>query len=188
MRKVAHPELRRQPLKPQAAQQRRGMHREGGAVDMPARLRQRTDHDVLGHCEIGKDRQLLRQHADAQRQRVGGGPDVARGVLDHDRAAVAGIVPGQDLHQRRLAGAIGAEQGYHLAGVELNPTSASTARRRTTCRCLSCRGRGGLSSHPNSPGRDPRSPSGNPACAARTGTTRTHPEETCTRSRPYPRI
>ena len=40
-------------------------------------------------------------------------------AVDGDRTGVPGIVAGQDFHQRRLAGAIGAKQGDDLAGVEM---------------------------------------------------------------------
>ena len=49
----------------------------------------------------------------------------ARGIGEHDlgaveahRAGVAGVDAGQDLHQRRLAGAVRAEERHHLAGLD----------------------------------------------------------------------
>ena len=120
MREIAHPGLGRQPLEAHALEQGSGaaFQRAGGRRAGRA-LGQRGDHDVFGDRQVGKDRQFLRQHADAERERVGRGPDLMRAAVDRDRAGIAGIVAGQDLHQRRLAGAIGAEQGDDLAGVEM---------------------------------------------------------------------
>ena len=41
-------------------------------------------------------------------------------AVDEDLAGVALVGAGQDLDQRRLAGAVVAEQAHHLAGIEID--------------------------------------------------------------------
>ena len=62
---------------------------------------------------------MLVDHADAERRRrlrVGDPPHLA---VDLDLAAVGRDEPDQDLHQRRLAGAVLAEDAVDLAAVEV---------------------------------------------------------------------
>ena len=62
---------------------------------------------------------MLVDHRDAQRVRLG---DTAHGhdaAADADLAGVARRDPGEDLHQRRLAGPVFPEQGVDLASPNL---------------------------------------------------------------------
>ena len=62
-------------------------------------------------------------------------------AVDADRAGVARVDAGQDLHQRRLAGAVRAEERHHLARPRRRDRRRSARqRRRTTCRCRASRG------------------------------------------------
>ena len=75
-----------------------------------------AEHDVLGHGERLDEPEVLMHHADP---RVDG---IARRVESHrlsvelDLALVRAIETGQDVRQRRLAGAVLAEERVHLAG------------------------------------------------------------------------
>src|SRR5258707_3324113 len=64
--------------------------------------------------EIG----LLVEHADAARQRVARAADLGERAADPDCAVVLAVRAAQDLHQRRLPGAVLAEEHVHLAAIE----------------------------------------------------------------------
>ncbi len=75
-----------------------------------------AEHHVLGDRQSGDDGQLLVQGGDAVALgvvRIAERPD---GRADRDRPAVGLHHPGDDLDQRRLTGAVLAEQGMHFAG------------------------------------------------------------------------
>ena len=75
--------------------------------------------DVLGDGQVRRQIEFLVDHADAEAL---GGPcagDIGRRTFDGDHAGVCPVHPGQDLHQRGLAGAVLADQGVHLTRVEL---------------------------------------------------------------------
>jgi hypothetical protein len=74
-----------------------------------------AEGDVLGHREHRYEHEVLVHHPDAGRDGV-----LRRGELDllavqQDLALVGLQQPVQDVHQGRLAGAVLAEQGVHLA-------------------------------------------------------------------------
>ena len=69
--------------------------------------------DVLRHRELIEDGDILRHHADATLETVGGGRH--RLTEDADRALVVGEQLKDAADRRRLARAVGAEQPQHLA-------------------------------------------------------------------------
>ena len=77
-----------------------------------------ADEDVLRHVEIGEEERLLVDCRDAVALRLGGAADRDRLAGQEDLAAVRLVDAGHDLDQRRLAGAVLAEERVHLAGME----------------------------------------------------------------------
>ena len=84
-------------------------------VEEAALGRLAAEDDVLEHREVVGEHEVLVDHADA------GGDGVARRVeahllaVDGDRALVGSLHAVEDVHQRRLAGAVLAHDGVHLA-------------------------------------------------------------------------
>ena len=72
--------------------------------------------DVLGDGERLEQREVLEHHADAQPPRARGIRDDHGRAFPRDRAGVGLHHAVDDLHQRRLAGAVLAEHGVDLAG------------------------------------------------------------------------
>ena len=72
----------------------------------------RLDCDV----EVGDQRRLLVDRDQSGAARLGRRMHRARFAADQDPPGVRPDGPGQDLHQRRLAGAVGAHQGVDFAG------------------------------------------------------------------------
>ena len=90
-----------------------------GEAEAAARLAAQVD--VLGHREMGRQLQLLVDHADAE---VAAGARVGHLdllALDLDGAGVLLVDAGEDLHQRRLAGTVLADQRVDLSGAQLEP-------------------------------------------------------------------
>ncbi len=77
-----------------------------------------AEHHVLGDGEHRHEHEVLVHHADAGRDRVARTADLHRLVVDQDLALVGLEQPVEDVHQRRLAGAVLAEQGMDLAGLD----------------------------------------------------------------------
>ena len=71
---------------------------------------------VVGDVEVGDQRRLLVDRDEAGAAGAGGRAEVAGLAADKDASGVGPDRAGQDLHERRLAGAVGAHQGVHLAG------------------------------------------------------------------------
>ena len=91
------------------------------AERLPHRLG--AEHDVVEAVEVLGEREVLVHHADAGRERragraVGQGVERAAVVGDADDARLRHIVAEEDVHQRRLAGAVLAEKREDLALVE----------------------------------------------------------------------
>ncbi len=102
---------------PQPLQMRLGLARHRPpAHDAGTVGRLVAEEHVLGHAQRRDDRQLLVDHADAGGQRVAGGAEMHRPPVDAHLAVIAGMDAGDDLHQRRLAGAVLADEAMHLAG------------------------------------------------------------------------
>jgi hypothetical protein len=84
-------------------------------VDHPCTRRQLADKDVLGDAQRRRERQLLRNRDDPELESAAGRADRHGVAVDCDRAGIGRKCPVQDLHQRRLAGAIFAGKGVDLA-------------------------------------------------------------------------
>ena len=93
----------------------------------PARRPKFGQEDVLEHREIGREARLLHHHRDAGVERLARRAHVERTAAIADLAAVAPDVAGDHPRQRRLAGAVGAEQRMRRArreDADSRPTSA----------------------------------------------------------------
>src|SRR5690606_21828917 len=77
------------------------------------------EHDVFGHREHRDQHEVLVHHADAGRDAVAWPAEADWLAVDQDLALVGPIEAGEDVHHRRLAGAVLAEQAEHLAGADL---------------------------------------------------------------------
>ncbi len=89
-----------------------------------------AEHDVLGDGESLDQPELLVHHADTGVEGVAGGGEADRLPVELDLAFVGPVETGEDVHQRRLAGAVFAEQGVHLPGgrLEINMVVGEHAR------------------------------------------------------------
>jgi hypothetical protein len=83
-------------------------------VHDPAGGRLVAQHDVLGHRERRDQHEVLVHHADAQPDRVDRAGDLHRLPVQEDLAVVRPREPVDHVHQRRLAGAVLAEEGVDL--------------------------------------------------------------------------
>ena len=77
-----------------------------------------AEGDVLGDGEDGDQHEVLVHHADAGRHRVARTLEGDRLAVDQDLAPVGLVEPVEHVHQRALAGAVLAEQGVDLAGLD----------------------------------------------------------------------
>ena len=84
--------------------------------------------DVLGDREVGEERRLLVDDGDAGVARVGGAVEVDRLAVDQHVAGVGPVDAGQQLHERRLAGAVLADQRVHLAARAARASPSRSAR------------------------------------------------------------
>ena len=78
-----------------------------------------AEHDVLGHREGLDEAKMLVHHADAGVERIARRVEAHRLAVQLDSALVGPVETGEDVRERRLAGAVLAEQGVHLAGGRL---------------------------------------------------------------------
>ena len=78
-----------------------------------------AEHDVLRHGEDRHQHEMLMHHADAGVDGVLGAVEVGRLAVDEDFALVRAVEPGEDVHQRGLAGAVFAEQAENLSGPDI---------------------------------------------------------------------
>ena len=78
-----------------------------------------TEQDVLGDGEDGYEHEVLVHHADAAADRVVGAIDLDRHAVEEDLTLVRHRHPVEDVHQRRLAGSVLAEQRVDLAGADV---------------------------------------------------------------------
>ena len=78
-----------------------------------------AEHDVLGHRERRDEPEVLVHHADARVERVPRRVEVHLLAVQLDLALVGTVEPRQDVRERRLARAVLAEQGVHLADPRL---------------------------------------------------------------------
>ena len=86
----------------------------------PQRVARRVaEEDVLGHGQLGEQQQLLEHGGDAGGLRLLRAAEVDLAPVDADRARVRPVDAGDDLDQRRLAGAVLAQQRMDLAGTDV---------------------------------------------------------------------
>ncbi len=106
--------------------QQPGARRVAAREGLPQRLG--AHQHVVEHAEVVGQREVLVHHADAGGQRR---LRVARRASGRPKtsmlARVGHVVAEQDRHQRRLAGAVLAEQRQHLAGLQRRARSPSLA-------------------------------------------------------------
>ena len=122
-RQPAHHGIQRH-VQPRVGDQALELAPGGTPVAPPAPQGLGAQHDVVEDREVGGQLEMLVHHADAGRQRRvwrarGQGAKLARGVGHQRPAGVGDIVAEQDAHQRRLAGAVLAEQRQGLAAAQL---------------------------------------------------------------------
>ena len=113
------------------------------ALELGARARQPraepeaaldAEHDVFQHRERLHQHEVLMHHADPRRQRVLRRLRIAAGSPSHeDLAAIRPVIAVQDAHQRRLAGAVLADDAVDRSAAR-ERRSGSHGPRRTTCR------------------------------------------------------
>ena len=106
---------------PNAASTARRLLFEPSPVEQDAEpARHVADEDVLGHRQVGDDLRLLVDDADAGGMRLASARESACGrAVDRDLAAVGREHALEQAHQRRLAGAVLADQRQNLAGAEV---------------------------------------------------------------------
>jgi hypothetical protein len=80
-----------------------------------------ADEDVPGDAEVGEDQRFLEDRGDAPGLGVGGAAQPHALAVDEDLTAVGRVHAGHDLDQRRLAGAVLADEGVHIARQEVEP-------------------------------------------------------------------
>ena len=78
-----------------------------------------AEEDVFGHRHLGDEVELLVHDPDAGQERGLGAAEVDRAAVDCGCTPRVGILSAQHFDQRRLAGAIGAEERMDLAGFDL---------------------------------------------------------------------
>ena len=100
-----------------------------GAGDSAGKLP--SEKNVLGDVEMGNEREILKDHRNAEAPRIARRGDLHRPALVEERPGVGPIGPAQHLHEGRLARAVLAEQHVDLAGayVERHVVERSYARK-----------------------------------------------------------
>ena len=78
-----------------------------------------SEHDVLGDRHHRDQHEVLVHHADPEVDRVAGRAHLDRLAVDQDLALVRPVEAVEDVHQRRLPGAVLAEQRVHLAAAQV---------------------------------------------------------------------
>ena len=92
---------------------RLGQHAPALQPAQPGRLA--AQHQVLGHRQVGQHRQLLKHRGDAGRAGRRRAQQPQRPAVDQQLAGIGWVHTGQQLHQRRLAGAVFTGDGVHRA-------------------------------------------------------------------------
>jgi hypothetical protein len=78
-----------------------------------------SEHDVLGDRHHRDEHEVLVHHSDPRRDRLVRRPESHPLGLHEDLAAVGLVEPVEDVHQRRLAGTVLAEERVHLPAAEV---------------------------------------------------------------------
>ena len=124
LRQLAHPRLR-----PALVEE-----------DLVARLH--AEDDVLGHGHHRDEHEVLVHHPDPGLDRVPRRAEADRLPVQEDLARVVLVEPVEDVHQRRLAGAVLAEERVHLAPAHVEARRRRWRERRgTPCGFRASRGR-----------------------------------------------
>jgi hypothetical protein len=99
-------------LKAEFGEQAPSAAAEVGAIEeQPADAAKIAKKQVLGDREIGDDVRLLMDDADSERVGVGGRPQRLPNALRHQGPLVGSIDALEDAHERRLPGAVLADEG-----------------------------------------------------------------------------
>ena len=102
--------------------------------------RQAAEEQIFGDRQMRRQHHLLIDDRDAElehplRRRPG---DLF--AVDRDLAGIGLVGAGKDLHQRRFAGAVLADQPVHLAAADMRDRRREARRRReSACRCRASR-------------------------------------------------
>ncbi len=83
-----------------------------------------AEHHVLGDGERGDEHEVLMHHADAGVDRVGGRPAGDVAAVHFHAAGVRRVHAAQHAHERRLAGAVLADERVNLAARDLERRAA----------------------------------------------------------------
>ena len=78
-----------------------------------------AEEEVGDDVEVVREREILVHGGDAELRRVLGGANGDRDPVHRDLTVVGRVDAGDDLHQRRLAGSVVADEPDDLAGVDL---------------------------------------------------------------------
>ena len=96
-----------------------------------------AEEDVGGHVLLLGQRQVLVDHLDAELAPLAGIERQDVLAVELDRAGIGAVNAGDGLHQRRLAGAIVADQADHFAGLDRRGRRHAARRpRQSSCGCL----------------------------------------------------
>ena len=100
----------------------------------PGAKRLAADEDVLDDREVGEERRLLVDHRDPGVASVGRAAQRDLDPVDEQLPAVRRVHAGEDLHERRLAGPVLADEGMSLARVEVDRDVVEGADRAESLR------------------------------------------------------
>ena len=122
-RTLLHPHSRRRQHEAQPRRHRTGarrhlfqIYREFRAIRARGACAEAAQREILLPRHTLEQHRALMHRGDAGRQRGGGRARAERAAEQLDRTRVGAEPPGQDVHQRGLAGAVFAEQRHDLAG------------------------------------------------------------------------
>ena len=90
----------------------------GGGAAREQRPALGAEHDVLEHAQRRHEHEMLMHHADAVTDRLARGADAHRLAIDADFAGVGLVEAVEDRHQRRLAGAVLADDAVNDAAFD----------------------------------------------------------------------
>ncbi len=139
---------------PEPGEEALGLGDHRGPVDAATAGQRLAAHeDVLGDRQVGEERRLLVDDRDAGLLGVGGRGEVDGLAAQLEDPGVAAVDTGDDLDQRRLAGAVLADEGVDRTTVDpqaAGPQGHHRAERLRDVAQLEHRGGGGAGGHRNS--------------------------------------
>ena len=92
------------------------------AEDAPRQLA--AHEEIRDHVDVRAERQVLVDRLDPRRLRLRRRGEMALGAVEEDAAGARRHAAGDDLHQRRFAGAVVAEQRDDLAAIDVEADAA----------------------------------------------------------------